>query len=134
MSRPRTPSNILQLRGSFAAHPERKRSDPPGGAPFNERPPEHLPRDAVPAWNWIVARLPRVAVYNTDEIAVEVAACLLSRWWAGGQLDTLKELRFWLGKLGFSPQDRTHLAEAPKAPRANPFLRNGRPPKEEIPA
>lgn len=42
------------------------------------------------------------------------------RYWATHDLDAIKELRNWLGKLGMTPQDRTRLpGQAPK--QANPF-------------
>lgn len=126
MARPRTPSNVLELRGAFDRHPERQRKDARGAGPFQSEPPEHLPQTALRAWRWIVDRLPAVAVYSTDEIAVEIAARLLAGWWETGDLATLRELRPWLGKLGFTPQDRANLPSAGPTIRENPFSRNGR--------
>lgn len=81
------------------------------------QPPTHLPSSAVPAWNYLVARLPLIAFYNCDEVAVEVAARLLADYWSDGDLDTAKELRQWLAKLGMTPADRAKLdAKEPDAP------------------
>jgi hypothetical protein len=68
-----------------------------------------MPQGAVPAWNYIVARLPRIALYNSDEIAVELAARQLATYWLTGDEDTLKELRQWLSKLGMFPGDRAKI-------------------------
>lgn len=120
--RPRTPSKILELRGAFKTHPNRRRVDAEGSAPFNPDPPAHLPQDAVPAWNWIVGRMPKIALFDCDEIPTEISARLLARYWLTGETATLRELRAWLSKLGFSPQDRTKLPGTPEPPRPNPFV------------
>lgn len=101
------------MRGSFKHDPQRAREDAPGAAPFGQEPPQHLPQECTRAWRYLVERLPKVALYSTDEVAVEMAARLLAQFWMSGSLDVLKELRQWLAKLGFSPVDRTRLtAEA----------------------
>ena len=120
MGRPRTPSNVLDLRGSFRKNPNRRRKDAQGDKPFEKGPPAHLPQGAVPAWHYVVERLPVVALYNCDEIAVEMAARQLAACWLTGDLEILKELRQWLAKLGMFPVDRAKLSpkepEAPKDP------------------
>ena len=114
MGRPRTPSNVLELRGAFKKNPARRRKDAEGAAPFCEQPPPHLPAGAVPAWNYIASRLPRISLYSCDEIAVEVAARLLAAYWLNGDLKIQSELRLWLAKLGMTPGDRTKIP--PKEP------------------
>ena len=125
MGRPRIPSNVLELKGAFKKNPARKRKDPEGTAPFCQSPPAHLPQAAVAAWNYVVIRLPQIALYNCDEIAVEMAARQLASYWLTGDVDTLKELRQWLTKLGMFPVDRAKLAskegDSPKNP-ASEFL------------
>lgn len=114
MARPRTSSNVLELRGAFKKHPARRRKDAEGSAPFCDAPPSHLPAGAVPAWNYIVSRLPRISLYSCDEIAVEIAARLLAAYWLSGDIKTQAELRLWLAKLGMTPGDRTKIP--PKEP------------------
>lgn len=122
MARPRTPSNILELRGAFKKDPQRTRVDAAGAAAFERDPPAHLTADAVPAWRYLVDRLPKVALSSSDEIGVEIAAKLLARHWLIGasDLDTIKELRQWLGKLGMTPVDRTKMPSTPPDDK-NPF-------------
>lgn len=122
MGRPRTPSNVLELRGAFKKNPARRRKDPEGSAPFCENPPQHLPQGAVPAWNYLVARLPRIALYNCDEIAVELAARQLAAYWLTGDQDALKELRQWLAKLGMFPVDRAKLPPTEPESAKDPYL------------
>lgn len=130
MARPRTPSNVLELRGAFKRNPQRKRKDAEGAGPFQADPPTHLPADVAAAWRYIVARLPKVALSSSDEVAVEAASHSLYGLWQLGQSawrDPLfgklsSELRAWLSKLGMTPQDRTKIAPLPEKPNTgNPF-------------
>jgi len=122
MARPRQPAKILDLRGAFAKNPARRREDAEGDKPFNSDPPAHLPEGAVRAWRYVVERLPKVAMFNCDEIAVEIAATLLAQFWLSRDIDTLKELRQWLAKLGMTPVDRTKIPPAdPGGKSKNPF-------------
>jgi phage terminase small subunit len=120
MARPKTPSNVLELRGAFKKNPQRARVDAAGAGQFAKAPPQHLPQGAVVAWQYVVSRLPKVALSSSDEIAVEIAAKLLAQFWLTGDLDTIKELRQWLGKLGMTPVDRTKMPSTPPD-NANPF-------------
>lgn len=122
MGRPRTPSNVLELRGAFKKNPARRRKDPEGTAPFCESPPPHLPQAAVSAWSYIVARLPQIALFNCDEIAVEMAARQLASYWLTGDHDTLKELRQWLARLGMFPVDRAKLPSKEAEGEKDPYL------------
>lgn len=130
MARPRTPSNVLELHGAFKKNPQRKRKDPEGAGPFSVDPPAEMPGAVRPRWNEIVARLPKVALTSSDEIAVEAAAHCLhgirelgQHAWRDPLFGKLSgELRAWLGKLGMTPQDRTRIAPLPEKPNAgNPF-------------
>lgn len=121
MSRPRTPAKILELRGAFKAHPERRRQDAEGDRPLDHEPPVHLPAAVTPAWRYVCDRLPRVAVYESDAIAVEMAARLLAQCWLNPDVNSLRELRAWLGSLGMSPQARTKLPPARGGASESPF-------------
>jgi hypothetical protein len=109
------------MRGSFEKHPERARVDPEGQGEFEADPPMHLPQDVVPAWRWVVARLPRIALSSSDEIYVELAARNLAGIWKLGELGIVgmfsqeykrlhDALSKCLEKLGMSPVDRAKLA------------------------
>lgn len=123
MARPRTPAKILELRGAFAQNPQRRREDSEGSAPFEAEPPTHLPQECVPAWRWIVSRLPLITLYSCDEIAVECAARTLAGYWLTRDLNHLKELRQWLTQLGMTPQARTKIPPAEKNDKQNRFAR-----------
>jgi hypothetical protein len=133
MGRPRTPASVLQLRGGFLKHPERRREDPPGAAPFEREPPAHLPQGVVPAWRHVAERLPMIAISSSDEIAVEQAARVLAALWQlerdlgplacrtpeFKRLDA--SLLQWLGHLGMSPRARAGLVPVVSNRKPNPF-------------
>lgn len=114
MARPRTPSNVLELRGSFVTHPERRRQDAPGAGPFNPEPPLTLTGEEQAAWREIVAELPRVALTATERKGVTQMA----RIWAALQRThpaspDFKKLddsfRQWAVQMGMTLQARTKL-------------------------
>jgi hypothetical protein len=111
MARPRTPSNILELRGAFKKNPQRRREDAPGAGPVDFKPPEHLPTDVAPAWRWVCARLPKIVISSSDEIAIEAAARLLAEVWSQRRPEPrlYAELRAWLRELGMTVQARAKI-------------------------
>ena len=128
MARPRTPSKILELRGSFTRHPERRRSDAAGAAEFCREPPANLTPAEIAAWHRLVERLPLIALYSCDELAVVQAARILA---ALGDLPvTAPEyikldaaLHRWLVQLGCTPTARTKLTTTVDREReGNPFV------------
>lgn len=130
MARPRTPSNVLELRGAFAKNPQRRRKDAEGAGPFNAEPPAELPGEAVRAWRILAERVPKVALTSSDEIALAQAARTLAGIWLldaqGGAANPLfaklsAELRQWLIQLGMTPQARTKMPQAPEKPASNAF-------------
>ena len=123
MARPRTPTRILDARGSFKKNPDRKRdgepevTDPIGAAPGCLSP------DEVVAWNDIVAGAPIGVLTSADALAVETAAGLLAELrsdrvvFAAGKHSRLQS---YFGQFGMTPADRAKLSiEKPSEP--NPF-------------
>ena len=133
MARPRTPSNILELRGAFKAHPERAREDAPGAGPFAREPPAHLPMPTQRAWCYVVERLPGITLTSSDELAVEQCARTLAAIWdaearmgpLAASLPAFKQLNDalarWLGELGMTPRARTTFAAAPRERKPSAF-------------
>jgi phage terminase small subunit len=121
VSRRREPAQILELRGSFKAHPERQRTDSEGNGPLNPEPPAHLPQGAVAAWRYLVERLPKITISESDAVAVEMCARLLAQCWLNPEVGALRELRQWLSALGMSPQARTKIPSARGAPSESRF-------------
>jgi len=79
MSRPRTPTQILETRGSFLRHPERKRAreeEPRPSGPLGG-PPAALNREHQAVWHEHVAKMPLGVATNWDETAFELLVCLI---------------------------------------------------------
>jgi len=113
MSKPRTATAILEARGAFKNHPERKRQhepEPAGGLP--DKPPHHLTEEQKATWRQIVDITPPGVLANSDQLIVEIAACLLAEFRANpNEMVTARITRLTceLGKLGLSPSDRAGL-------------------------
>jgi hypothetical protein len=122
MSRPRLPSNVLELRGAFKKDPKRRRVDLQGAGLFDANPPSRLSQDCVQAWHAVVERVPPGVLTKTDELAVEIAATLLAAWWLTRDLDVLKEIRQWFAQLGMTPVARTKIPPPPRQPAGNRFV------------
>lgn len=126
MARPRTPSNILELRGAFDKHPERRREDAPGAGPFDPEPPAGLTDDEIAAWRVIVAALPQVSLTATERPGITQMA----RIWAALQKTNpasqdFKRLddsfRQWAVQMGLTLQARTKLGTSGKTDKPNRF-------------
>lgn len=128
MPRPRLPSNVLQLRGSFQKDPKRKRQDAQGAGPVNLEPPAHLPGNVIPAWQWVCPRLPQISITSSDEIAIECVARLLAEMWDSRRVDTklMSELQRWLIQLGMTPAARTKIPASKPPAEQNPFASIGK--------
>lgn len=121
MSRPRTPTAVLQLRGSFKTHPERAKDragEPTPNGPIGA-PPKHL----APAEAAVFAEMAIEGHWLTsaDALMVEVAACLMAKQRAGTIDNPARSLLITtLTRLGFGPTERSKI-KVPEAPKANPF-------------
>jgi len=115
LARPRTPSNLLEFRGSFDKHPERRRQDLPGVGAFNPLPPKNLQRELVPLWREIVEQINPVVLTGSDYLSIETMAKLLLQYRLSGDVSIAKELRQWFAQYGLTAVGRTKIAP-PKAP------------------
>ncbi len=110
MARPRAPTAVLELRGSFKTHPSRKRTGEPRPTGELGDPPPHLDEAARVAWGEIVGMAPAGVLTNADRWAVEIAAGLMAEFRKGEMLPAgIGHLRGMLGRLGLTPADRAGL-------------------------
>lgn len=119
MARPRTASKILELKGAFKKHPDRKRtSEPVPNGEIDKTPPRHLTPGQKKCWREIVGIVPAGVLSDADKIHVEVVACLLAEYRAEKGLMTtarITRLTSEMGKLGLNPSARAGLSvERPK--------------------
>lgn len=121
MSRPKTPTNVLKLRGTLPRHKDR-RAEPVPTAELGD-PPPHLDAATLAAWREIVEIAPRGVLMNADRLAVELAAGLMAQFRQGDMLPAgIGHLRALLGRLGLTPGDRASLSiPLPAAPANDPW-------------
>lgn len=132
MARPKTPTNVLQLRGAFKKHPERKPAagtEPELKADIGA-PPEYLDSDIKALWHELVGQSCAGVLGDADRCILEIAATLMAEFRRGGRDENgrplftdarLSRLQAALGQLGMTPADRSKVKVPQKVPAANPF-------------
>ena len=123
MSRPRTPTKILELKGAFKKNPQRKRKSEPKTDVNVGCPPKKLSKGVLACWKEIISLSPSGVITSSDRIALEIAANLLNEFRTGFNempAARLTRLEALLGKFGMTPSDRAKMA-SPDDPDANPF-------------
>jgi phage terminase small subunit len=121
MARPRKPTNVLTLSGSFVAHPERARARADEPEPVGEvgEPPAHLSPEEKAAWREIVDMCPPGVLALSDRLILEHGSRLLAqlrkdRTYVDSRL--MLRLEGTLGRLGLTPADRSRVAPSKAAP------------------
>lgn len=127
MGRNRTATNVLEARGAFGKHPERRRErkNEPKNLPKLGAPPRYLSKDQKAAWRKIVKDAPAGILTQADEISVEIASRLYAEMRAGTiNRAGMKQLDSLLSKFGMNPSDRSKVSvPAKKKPSTNPFAK-----------
>lgn len=125
--RPRTPSNVLALKGAFDKNPSRGRereNEPEPKAGIGPA-PAHLDKMARQCWDEVVSIAPVGVLGDCDRLHLEVVAELLAhkRTVGIGAIDPAKlnRLDAMLGKLGLNPADRSKVKAMKPGKSANPF-------------
>jgi hypothetical protein len=113
MTRNKTPSNIIQMRGGYKKHPERRNRREPVPSAGIGKAPETFGTKFSDVWDEVVAICPGGVLGNSDRIALEILVKLLIEFRTdptsvkGGRLTQLNSM---LSKFGFTPSDRTRIA------------------------
>ncbi|RRQ22909.1 terminase [Thiohalobacter thiocyanaticus] len=119
----RTATQILEMRGSFKANPQRARpKEPKASRPFRKAAPRHLTEAQRRCWKEIVQRCPAGVLTNADEHQVELVAVLLAEFRADSEAMPTTRLTLlgrYLDKLGLSPSGRASLTVG--QPKGNDF-------------
>lgn len=129
--RPRTPTNVLDLRGAFKKNPDRKRDreDEPQPKAGIGPPPKWFKADEKRAWDYLVGIAPIGVLGDSDRAYLEIASRLLaySRRLSIEELEQAKvnRLETMLSKLGLNPADRSRVKvggrQLSKTKSGNPF-------------
>lgn len=118
MSRPRTPTAILELRGSFSKHPERARERAGEPRPLNTLGPPRVSLKTKEKAVWNELRTEGFWLTSADAFMVEIASSLMAQHRAGEIDNPARSLLIsTLSKLGFGPTERSKLKvlDTPKA-------------------
>lgn len=112
MSRPRTPSNVLELKGAFEKNPNRRREDPKVEAGLGE-PPDYLEDAERAVWAEIEQSAPEGVLSRADRIAVEMLVDLIVRFRARQPLKAAERNHMLnlLSRLGMTAADRSKVAK-----------------------
>jgi hypothetical protein len=124
MPRPRKPTAILELSGSFKKNPQRRAER--DGEPTPAGPIGTCPRDLADevraAWGEIVRTCPPGVLTKADRIAVRSAARLLAAENAGSiAVGERAQLHKLLGDLGMTPRGRAYVHVPPPSKTGNEF-------------
>lgn len=110
--RPRTPTNVLKLRGAGKNHPERlkeRENEPVNKNPIGN-PPRHLNREEKKAFRLIVKESIDGVLGEADRMAVGIAARLVVKEWDDEIKSTeLAQLIKLLSQFGMTPADRSKI-------------------------
>lgn len=121
--RPRTPTNILKLRGADRQHPARmkaRENEPVNTKPIGN-PPAWLSTKEKQAWKIITTKAIDGVLGEADWLAVGLASKIVARCIAGTNSvqDETIALRY-LGQFGMTPSERSKIT-LPKKTKANRF-------------
>lgn len=112
MARPRTPSNVLELKGAFKKNPQRKRVNEPNPAKaIGKRPAQSVDPDEI--WDEIIAKCPPNVLTNADELALEIAVEYMRQFRMDPMrcsAERIKTVINLLARFGMTPSDRAKLS------------------------
>lgn len=121
MARNRTPTNVLDLKGSYKNHPERKReraNEPEPKAGIGPS-PDHFDELQQKTWNELVGIIPAGVLGDCDRWTVEIAVRLMCKLRADGGLAGAEygNLIKCLSVMGMTPADRSRV-KVPDKPKS----------------
>ena len=111
MARNRTPTAVLELRGSFKKNPQRSRSDEPKPNGVIGDPPDTFDENLAAIWYELVSQTPANVLTRADRWAVEVACRLMQTLRTGNyKASEVNALLSFLARMGLTPADRARIA------------------------
>lgn len=119
MARPRTPTNVLQLRGAFAKNPNRARPDEPKPAGKIGQPPKYFDDDHRKVWKEIERSAAPGVLTISDRLAMEILCVLVVEFRSDPQgmaCAKIARMEAIIGKFGFTPADRSKVCAPTKKP------------------
>ena|ERR1039458_1903241 len=133
MGRPRKPTAVHELNGSFDKHPERKAEralepkpeGPLGAPPSCFDPGDYTGKRLLAIWNEIVLQCPPGVLSLSDRMHVELACRLMHRIRTStAKSGDYSRLDALLGKMGMNPADRSKVNIMPTGLPSNESARS----------
>lgn len=117
MPRVRVPTAILDSRGAFVKHPERRAARKNEPVPTQDLggPPKHLRAAEKKVWTELSAKLAPGVAANSDETAFEVLVCLLVRFRSSQRkkddpvVGEVAQMNKLFAQFAMTPADRTRV-------------------------
>jgi len=128
MARPRKPSNVLALKGSFAKNPKRavaREHEPEPVGDIGDV-PDHLSEKEKSCWREILKLCHSGSLCSSDRLVIEHGARILAALRASEEYSDTKlmvRLEATLGRLGLSPGDRSRVHITKANPVESPFAK-----------
>ena len=124
MSRPRTATKVLELKGSFKHDPQRKRArenEPVTDKPLGN-PPRHLTKNQKVIWKEIQSKAIEDVLNYSDRLIVEMISVLLDDFrtnYSEFSASKLSRLESMLAKIGMTSADRSRISVEKKTTDEN---------------
>lgn len=113
MSRPRTPTELLDVRGSFLVHPSRedaRKNEPTSNRPLGD-PPERLDAEVQAVWHEVAAQMLPGVCKESDRTMFEALCRLIYKMRVGTiRIMELSALTSLCGRFAMTPADRSKVA------------------------
>lgn len=124
MGRPRTPTNVLELKGSLKRHPERRDAEhePKPDKPIRKTVPDWMNRAEAKVWRELKAACAPGVLTGSDNAVLELAACLVAEFRECPQdfpTSRINPMISALARLGMTPADRSKIGVG--GPKRNEF-------------
>ncbi|MEQ1930976.1 MAG: hypothetical protein ABL957_10675 [Parvularculaceae bacterium] len=112
MSRPRTPSNVLELKGAFDKNPQRRREDPKVDLGLGE-PPEYFEAEERAIWEEIAGQAPEGVLAKSDRLCIEMLVPMVLRLRRREPMKAAERafMLSTLTRIGCTPADRSRVAK-----------------------
>lgn len=117
MARPRTPSNVLELKGAFDKNPQRRREEPKVDAGLGE-PPAYFDDGERAIWAEIETSAPEGVLSRSDRLCVEMLVPLIVRLRTREPMKAAERafMLSTLTRMGCTPADRSRVAAPAEKP------------------
>lgn len=123
MSRPKTPTAILQLNGAFKKNPDRKREGEPKAEAIGP-PPKYFKVKQKNIWKEVVSKCAEGVLQASDEMALEVMCLLIEEFRYSPisfQSAKMAQLQQLMKGFGMTPSSRASISVPKKETKKSTY-------------